>query len=310
MGLNISKSGISPSLRTRYGSIGSKGYSVRTGIRGLSYREGYRKGSDAGLIALVIFALVALIPFLIQVAVVAARILWAFMVWLVQVFVIASNLIGQGAQRLAGYMAGRQALAGSASQPALGAGFWAGISSAVLITLVFAVAILVHKLNAPTPRTQQAVPNQLLEENRPTTTAVNTRPRRQVATVSSDAHKQPHPPDQQAKAPGATVAASENEAAASQMPVAPDDLIEIRANDAQSADHIAAYCTQATASAADQVAATSACHRAETAAWKRLVLDNEFPTLDDAMRQKCKEPPFPDSYVALEACAKYLLNNK
>lgn len=40
VGLNVSKSGVSPSLRTKYGSIGSKGFSIRTGIPGLSYRGG------------------------------------------------------------------------------------------------------------------------------------------------------------------------------------------------------------------------------------------------------------------------------
>jgi hypothetical protein len=43
-GLNISKSGISPSYRSKSGSVSSKGYSVRTGIPGLTYRKGFRKG--------------------------------------------------------------------------------------------------------------------------------------------------------------------------------------------------------------------------------------------------------------------------
>lgn len=38
-GLNISKSGISPNLRTRLGSLSPKGFSIRTGIPGLSYRK-------------------------------------------------------------------------------------------------------------------------------------------------------------------------------------------------------------------------------------------------------------------------------
>jgi hypothetical protein len=38
------------------------------------------------------------------------------------------------------------------------------------------------------------------------------------------------------------------------------------------------------------------------------VLNNEFPTLDDATRRKCNEPPFPDSYVAKESCARYQLH--
>jgi hypothetical protein len=59
LGLNISKSGVSPSYRTRYGSISSRGFSFRTGIAGLTYRSGFggrsRKG-NAGDAILLIFA--------------------------------------------------------------------------------------------------------------------------------------------------------------------------------------------------------------------------------------------------------------
>ena len=49
LGLNLSKSGISTSYRTKYGSIGSKGFSLRTGIPGLTFRS--RKSGDAALVA-------------------------------------------------------------------------------------------------------------------------------------------------------------------------------------------------------------------------------------------------------------------
>ncbi len=39
IGLNISKSGISPSIRTKWGSLNPKGFSIRTGIKGLTYRK-------------------------------------------------------------------------------------------------------------------------------------------------------------------------------------------------------------------------------------------------------------------------------
>ena len=55
VGLNISKSGVSPSLRTKYGPIGPKGFSIRTGIPGLSYRGG--KKSDVVGVMLVIAAI-------------------------------------------------------------------------------------------------------------------------------------------------------------------------------------------------------------------------------------------------------------
>lgn len=38
-GLNISKSGISPSLKTKIGSFSKNGYFVKTGISGLRYQN-------------------------------------------------------------------------------------------------------------------------------------------------------------------------------------------------------------------------------------------------------------------------------
>lgn len=55
-GLNISKSGVSPSLRTKSGSISSKGFSVKTGVPGISYRKSY-KSSGCLLIILLYISL-------------------------------------------------------------------------------------------------------------------------------------------------------------------------------------------------------------------------------------------------------------
>ncbi len=57
LGLNISKYGISSSLRTKRGSISSKGYSIRTGIPGLSYRKTFNKSKNSGCVLFVIFLL-------------------------------------------------------------------------------------------------------------------------------------------------------------------------------------------------------------------------------------------------------------
>ena len=57
LGLNLSKSGISPSLRTKYGSFGSRGFSIPTGIKGLYYRGG-SGGKNAGLAILILMLLV------------------------------------------------------------------------------------------------------------------------------------------------------------------------------------------------------------------------------------------------------------
>ncbi|PKP17233.1 MAG: hypothetical protein CVU07_04575 [Bacteroidetes bacterium HGW-Bacteroidetes-23] len=56
LGLNISKSGISPSLRTKTGSISSKGYSVRTGVKGVNYRKAFSKNSGC-VVMLLLFVL-------------------------------------------------------------------------------------------------------------------------------------------------------------------------------------------------------------------------------------------------------------
>ena len=48
IGLNVSKSGITPSIKTKRGSVSTKGYSVRTGISGVSYRKTFNKGKNSG----------------------------------------------------------------------------------------------------------------------------------------------------------------------------------------------------------------------------------------------------------------------
>jgi hypothetical protein len=82
-----------------------------------------------------------------------------------------------------------------------------------------------------------------------------------------------------------------------------DDLAQVRAVDPQAADHIANYCANSV-----QDVFMPECRRREAEAWTRLVVQKEFPALDDATRKKCSEPPFPDTYVAKESCARYELH--
>lgn len=63
LGLNISKSGISPSLRTKSGAISSKGYSIRTGIKGLNYRKRYSKSNNKGCLGFVFVVLSLMVLF-------------------------------------------------------------------------------------------------------------------------------------------------------------------------------------------------------------------------------------------------------
>ena len=56
-GLNVSKSGIRPSVRTKSGTIGTKGFTVRTGIPGVGYKKSYGKSG-----CLVILILLLCLP--------------------------------------------------------------------------------------------------------------------------------------------------------------------------------------------------------------------------------------------------------
>lgn len=54
-GVHISKSGITPSFRSKRGSLSSKGYSIRTGIPGLTYRKTFSKAKNSGCLILFMF---------------------------------------------------------------------------------------------------------------------------------------------------------------------------------------------------------------------------------------------------------------
>tara|TARA_B100000953_G_scaffold300257_1_gene304472 strand:+ start:1840 stop:2094 length:255 start_codon:yes stop_codon:yes gene_type:complete len=54
VGINISKSGISPSIRTKRGSLSSRGVSVRTGIPGLTYRKTFSTAKGKGCLLQVV----------------------------------------------------------------------------------------------------------------------------------------------------------------------------------------------------------------------------------------------------------------
>lgn len=87
-----------------------------------------------------------------------------------------------------------------------------------------------------------------------------------------------------------------------------DALTTVRATDEAAAERIAAYCTKLAATAADSLASEMACRRSEVSAWTRLVVQQEFPNLDEATLAICSQPPFPDSYEGREACARYKLH--
>jgi tRNA_anti-like len=135
--------------------------------------------------------------------------------------------------------------------------------------------------------------------------AVNSDTGTAVARVPSEESTVAHATQSQTKDPGSLQGASRGTISAGTTAI-PDDLGRVRAADPQAADHIASYCAQTTVSN-NRDAFIAECRRSEAEAWTRLVLQNEFPTLDEATRRKCSEPPFPDTYLAKESCAQYVL---
>jgi hypothetical protein len=109
-------------------------------------------------------------------------------------------------------------------------------------------------------------------------------------------------PPQPTPAPGSTSTAPAPAAAVA------DDLVPVRTKDPEAADRIASYCNKITSGATNRTTVAARCRRDEMDAWTRLIVQNEFPTLDESSRRKCNEPPFPDSFVARESCAKYQLH--
>lgn len=78
LGVNLSKTGISTSYRSSFGAFGSRGFSIRTGIPGLSFRQYNRKGD--GFITLFLILFMATIGL----AVLIVYNLFAFIVWCIE----------------------------------------------------------------------------------------------------------------------------------------------------------------------------------------------------------------------------------
>jgi hypothetical protein len=115
--------------------------------------------------------------------------------------------------------------------------------------------------------------------------------------------QQPTPP-----APAAEPSSTPPSTASAPSTAVADDLVPVRTKDPKAADRIASYCSKMTSGATNSTTVATRCRRDEMDAWTRLIVQNEFPTLDETSRRKCTEPPFPDSFVARESCAKYHLH--
>lgn len=75
-GLNLSQCGISSSYRSKYGSVWPRGFSIRTGIPGLTFRSSFGKSKkgDGAIISIIVLLLIG------------AAILTALLVWNIALF--------------------------------------------------------------------------------------------------------------------------------------------------------------------------------------------------------------------------------
>jgi hypothetical protein len=111
-----------------------------------------------------------------------------------------------------------------------------------------------------------------------------------------------------ASAPLASAPLASASLASAPSPAVADDLVPVRTKDPEAADRIVSYCGKMTSGATNPTTVGTRCRRDEMDAWTRLIVQNEFPNLDETSRRKCTQPPFPDSFVARESCAKYQLH--
>ncbi|WP_457806095.1 DUF4236 domain-containing protein [Stenotrophomonas maltophilia] len=79
-GLNASGSGASLSHRSRHGSVGTRGFSLRTGIPGLSFRQSW--GKNTGVMALLVLCFVVLAA-MVKVLLYLLPLLWQCLAWVV-----------------------------------------------------------------------------------------------------------------------------------------------------------------------------------------------------------------------------------
>lgn len=123
------------------------------------------------------------------------------------------------------------------------------------------------------------------------------KPKSQARFVQVDVQPARERPESGATSPPASPPAPE-------APV--DDLNEVRTADAAAAEQIDTYCAGATASAGPtRPEILARCRQNEVLAWRRVVVQKEFPFVTPSLLETCSQPPFPKSFVALEACERY-----
>ena len=290
-GLNTGRSGGSLSYRSRQGSIGTKGFSLRTGLPGLSYRQCWGKNAGAAtLVALAFMVALAVVAISIRILVYVAPLVWNCLKW---ILLTIYDLCAYGVEKVriwrsssvgSRYSTARDALIGTA----VCGGVW-------LLFLYFRTTP-----DAPAPESSTATSKSDIQKKYPETAVAGsvktTHPRKVNAshTVVSRAKRESSVSEAVLPPPGSAP-----------LPVN-DDLAEVRAVDTAAADRIKTYCESATAQATSrQTEILAHCRHDEAAAWERLDAQNEFPLLNPAILKTCTSPPFPASFVAEEVCVKY-----
>ena len=295
-GLNTGRSGGSLSYRSRQGSIGTKGFSLRTGLPGLSYRQ--RWGKNAGFAALVVLAFMvalAVVAVSIRILVYVVPLIWNTLKW---VLLTVYDLCAYGVEKVQIW---RSSSVGSRYSIARDALIGAAVCGVVWLLFLY----FRGTPDAPAPEPSTAA------------TSNNDVPKKYSETAVAGSVKTTHP--RKVNTPHSIVSRAKQESSvnetivpppsSAQLPVS-DDLAEVRAVDTTAADRIKTYCESATAQAtARQTEILARCRHDEAAAWERLEVQNEFPLLNPAIRKTCTSPPFPASFVAEEVCVKYESNS-
>jgi len=298
-GLNTGLSGGSLSYRSRQGSIGTKGLSLRTGIPGLTYRRSW--GKNAGAAALVVLAVAVTLGALaiaLRIFLFVLPLLWNCLVWVV---LTLYDLCVYGVERVK--------MRRSHSAPPGNSNGVSHVRDAVIgIAVCGSVYLLFSHWFSQAPST--ATPS---AATAPEKTVQKGLTQPNVAVPIKATHPRRINPTHPATAKAKKQTSANEPGPLPSRPVPPpenDDVVDVRATDAAAAARIEMYCVGATAQATSrQTEIVSRCRGDEAAAWRRLVLKNEFPLLSPAIRKTCTSPPFPQSFVAEEVCARYETNS-
>ena len=298
-GLNAGSSGGSLRHRSQLGSVGTKGFSLRTGIPGLTYRRNWGKNAgSAALIAFAVMLVAGAFVVALRILVYVLPLLWKCLAWIA---VTLYELGVRGVERAKiwrsqSVVSPRSSKGSSHIRDAL-------IGLAVCATVYFAFSHWILKApSATSASVAVTTPKETIRKEARAATPIKSARHHKInasSPVAAGTKKETGQSEVGALAPPNPTPPPEN-----------DDLVDVGAADAAAAARIDTYCTGATVQATSRQAEILArCRHDEAVAWTRLVLQDEFPALTPANRLTCTSPPFPRSFVAEETCLRYETNS-